>query len=92
MFKSITLTNSSNLPWEFYWIRNLKKKQVVESCFSKRGKKKELVLGAANHTWKRNRNFIIDEYKKQNKFIPIINNYYNKLIPFVTIMIIWNHV
>ena len=34
------------------------------------------------NTWRRNRNFIIDEYKKQNKFIPIINNYYNKLIPF----------
>ena len=33
-------------------------------------------------TWRRNRNFIIEEYKKQNKFIPIINNYYNKLIPF----------
>ena len=26
--------------------------------------------------------FIVEEYKKQNKFIPIINNYYNKLIPF----------
>ena len=25
---------------------------------------------------------LIEEYKKQNKFIPIINNYYNKLIPF----------
>ena len=33
-------------------------------------------------TWKRNRNLIIEEYKSKNKLMPIINNYYNKLIPF----------
>ena len=33
---SLLAPNSSNLqPWEFYWIRNLKKKeQVVKACFS----------------------------------------------------------
>ena len=34
---SLQAPNSSNLqPWEFYWIRNLEKKeQVVEACFYK---------------------------------------------------------
>ena len=85
---SLRAPNSSNLqPWEFYWIRNIdKKKQVIEACFSQNAAKtaKELVIAVARiDTWKRNRDFIIEEYKKQNKFIPIINNYYNKLIPFV---------
>ena len=84
---SLKAPNSSNLqPWEFYWIRNQeKKKQVVEACFSQNAAKtaKELVIAVSRiDTWKRNRDFIIEEYKKQNKFIPIINNYYNKLIPF----------
>jgi len=58
---------------------------VVEACFSQNAAKtaKELVIAVARiDTWRRNRKFIIEEYKKQNKFIPIINNYYNKLIPF----------
>ena len=84
---SLQAANSSNLqPWEFYWIRKKEKKnQVVKACFSQNAAKtaKELVVAVARiDTWKRNRNFIIEEYKKQNKFIPIINNYYNKLIPF----------
>tara|TARA_B100001758_G_scaffold201272_1_gene180248 strand:- start:1150 stop:1857 length:708 start_codon:yes stop_codon:yes gene_type:complete len=85
---SILAPNSSNLqPWEFYWIRSVKKReQVVEACFSQNAAKtaKELVVAVARiDTWKRNRNLIIEEYKKQKKFIAIINNYYNKLIPFV---------
>ena len=84
---SLLAPNSSNLqPWEFYWVRSLEKKeQVVEACFSQSAAKtaQELVVAVARiDTWKRNRNFIIEEYKKQNKFIPIINNYYNRLIPF----------
>ena len=84
---SLQAPNSSNLqPWEFYWIRNLKKKeQVVKACFSQNAAKtaKELVIAVSRiDTWKRNRNFIVEEYKKHNKFIPIIKNYYNKLIPF----------
>ena len=85
---SILAANSSNLqPWEFYWVRDKeKKKHVVKACFSQNAAKtaKELVVAVARiDTWKRNRNLIIEEYKKQNKFIPIINKYYNKLIPFV---------
>ena len=85
---SILAANSSNLqPWEFYWVKNKeKKKHVVEACFSQNAAKtaKELVVAVARiDTWKRNRNLLVEDYKKQNKFIPIINNYYNKLIPFV---------
>ena len=85
---SLQAPNSSNLqPWEFYWIRSAeKKKKVVKACFSQNAAKtaKELVVAVARiDTWKRNRNLIIEEYKKQDKLIPIVNNYYNKLIPFV---------
>ena len=34
-------------------------------------------------TWKRNKNLIIEDYKKKKKYIPIINRYYNKLIPIL---------
>ena len=85
---SLQAPNSSNLqPWEFYWLRSTeKKKKVIEACFSQNAAKtaKELVVAVARiDTWKRNRNLIIEEYKKQDKLIPIVNNYYNKLIPFV---------
>ena len=85
---SLLAPNSSNLqPWEFYWIRNNEKKEeVINACFSQNAAKtaKEIVIAVSRiDTWKRNRNFIIEEYKKQKKFIPIIDKYYNKLIPFV---------
>ena len=85
---SVLAANSSNLqPWEFYWIRNKKNKQnVVKACFSQNAAKtaKEIVVAVARiDTWKRNRDLIIEDYKKQKKFIPIINNYYNKLIPLI---------
>ena len=78
--------NSSNLqPWEFYWIRNEeKKKDVIEACFSQNAAKtaKELVVAVSRiDTWKRNRNLIVEDFKEKDKFIPIIDEYYNKLIP-----------
>ena len=84
---SILAANSSNLqPWEFYWIKNKeKKKHVVEACFSQNAARtaKELVIAVARiDTWERNRDLIVKDYKDKNKFIPIINNYYNKIIPF----------
>ena len=86
--ESLLAPNSSNLqPWEFYWIRTFEKKdKIVKACFSQNAAKtaKELVVAVARiDTWKRNRNLIIKEYKKQDKLIPIVNNYYSKLIPFV---------
>ena len=80
--------NSSNLqPWEFYWVRTKKKKQeVIKSCFSQNAAKtaKELVIAVSRiDTWRRNRDLIIEEYEKKNKLLPIIQNYYNKLIPLI---------
>ena len=85
---SVLAANSSNLqPWEFYWVRSKeKKKDIVDACFSQNAAKtaKEFVVAVARiDTWKRNRNLILEEYKKQNKFISIIDNYYNKLIPLI---------
>ena len=86
--KAATLApNSSNLqPWEFYWVRNSKNKnKVVEACFSQNAAKtaKEIVIAVARiDTWKRNRDLIIEDYKKRDKLIPLVNKYYQKLIPF----------
>ena len=84
---SVLAANSSNLqPWEFYWIRDPKKKEtVVKACFSQNAAKeaKELVIAVSKiDTWKRNRDLIIEEHKKKNRFIPLVDKYYNKLIPF----------
>ena len=85
---SILAANSSNLqPWEFYWIRNKEKKQrIVEACFSQSAARtaKEIVIAVARiDTWKRNRDLIVEDYKKQDKLIPIVDKYYNKLIPLI---------
>ena len=68
---SILAANSSNLqPWEFYWVRNKKKKKdVVKACFSQNAAKtaKELVIAVSRiDTWKRNRDLII---KNSDTFI-----------------------
>ena len=84
----ILAPNSSNLqPWEFYWIRDKEKKEkVIQACFSQNAAKtaKELVIAVSRiDTWKRNRDLIIEDYKKKNKLLPIINKYYNKLVPLM---------
>lgn len=83
---AILAPNSSNLqPWEFYWIRDEeKKKKVVEACFSQNAAKtaKEIVISVSRiDTWKRNRNMIVEEYEKKGKLLPLVDKYYNKLIP-----------
>ena len=86
--KAATLApNSSNLqPWEFYWIKSSeKKKKVIEACFSQNAAKtaKEIVIAVARiDTWKRNRDLIIEDYKKKNQLIPLVKKYYMKLIPY----------
>ena len=86
--KAATLApNSSNLqPWEFYWIKNSeKKKKVIEACFSQNAAKtaKEIVIAVARiDTWKRNRDLIIEDYKKKDQLIPLVKKYYMKLIPY----------
>ncbi len=83
---AILAANSSNLqPWEFYWVKDDNKKQkLVEACFSQNAAKtaKELIVAVSRiDTWKRNKNFIVDDYKKRNKLLPVVDKYYNKLIP-----------
>ena len=86
--KAATLApNSSNLqPWEFYWIKSSeKKKKVIEACFSQNAAKtaKEIVIAVARiDTWKRNRDLIIEDYKKKDQLIPLVKKYYMKLIPY----------
>ena len=86
--KAATLApNSSNLqPWEFYWIKSSeKKKKVIEACFSQNAAKtaKEIVIAVARiDTWKRNRDLIIEDYKKKDQLIPLVKKYYIKLIPY----------
>ena len=84
---SVLAPNSSNLqPWEFYWARDKEKKdKIIEACFSQNAAKtaQEIVIAVARiDTWKRNRDLIIEHYKKHDKLIPIVEKYYNKVIPY----------
>lgn len=83
---ALLAANSSNLqPWEFYWVKNeIKKKELVTACLSQNAAKtaKELIVAVSRiDTWKRNKNLIIEDYKIKNKLIPIINKYYNIVVP-----------
>ena len=84
---ALLAANSSNLqPWEFYWVKDLdKKKELIKACFSQNAAKtaQELIVSVSRiDTWNRNRKLIIENYKERNKFLPIIDKYYNKVIPF----------
>jgi len=83
---ALLAANSSNLqPWEFYWIKDKNKKEdLVKACFSQNAAKtaQELVVAVSRiDTWKRNRNLILKDYKEKGKLIPIVEKYYNKVIP-----------
>ena len=83
---ALLAANSSNLqPWEFYWVKNKNKKQkLIDACFSQNAAKtaKELIVAVSRiDTWKRNKNLVIENYKKRNKLLPIVDKYYNKIIP-----------
>ena len=83
---ALLAANSSNLqPWEFYWIKDKNKKEdLVKACFSQNAAKtaQELVVAVSRiDTWKRNRNLILKHYKEKGKLIPIVEKYYNKVIP-----------
>ena len=83
---ALLAANSSNLqPWEFYWVKNKNKKQkLIDACFSQNAAKtaKELIVAVSRiDTWKRNKNLVVEDYKKRNKLLPIVDKYYNKVIP-----------
>ncbi|MBE50213.1 MAG: nitroreductase family protein [Flavobacteriales bacterium] len=88
MSSSLLAANSSNLqPWEFYWIKNPdKKKQIVKACFSQSAARtaREIVVSVSRiDTWRRNRDLIVANFKHQEKFLPIVDKYYNKIIPLI---------
>ena len=83
---ALLAANSSNLqPWEFYWVKDKsKKKDLVKACFSQNAAEtaQELIVAVSRiDTWKRNRDLILNDLKKKNKMLPIIEKYYNKVIP-----------
>ena len=42
----------------------------------------ELIVAVSRiDTWKRNRNLILENYKKNGNLLPVVEKYYNKLIP-----------
>ena len=78
--------NSSNLqPWEFYWVKNRKNKaRLIKACFSQNAAKtaQELIVAVSRiDTWKRNRNLLLEHYKKNGGIPSIVEKYYNSLIP-----------
>ena len=84
---ALLAANSSNLqPWEFYWVKDKhKKNKLIEACFSQNAAKtaQELIVSISRiDTWKRNKNLLIENYKQKDKLLPIIDNYYNKVIPY----------
>ena len=83
---ALLAANSSNLqPWEFYWVKDRNNKDdLIKACFSQNAAKtaKELIVAVSRiDTWKRNRNLILENYKEKGKLLPIVEKYYNNVIP-----------
>ena len=83
---ALLAANSSNLqPWEFYWVQDKNKKEkLVKACFSQNAAKtsQEIIVAVSRiDTWKRNKDLIIKHYKSKGKLLPVIDQYYNKLVP-----------
>jgi len=83
---ALLAANSSNLqPWEFYWVKDKKHKDdLIKACFSQNAAKtaQELIVAVSRiDTWKRNKNLILKNYKDKGKLLPLVEKYYNKVIP-----------
>ena len=81
---AVLAANSSNLqPWEFYWVKDkANKNDLIKACFSQNAAKtaQELIVAVSRiDTWKRNRNLILENYKKNGSLLPVVEKYYNKL-------------
>ncbi len=80
--------NSSNLqPWEFYWIKDPKKKsQVVEACFNQPAAKtaQEIIICVARiDHWRERRKEMLETFEKSEKIPASARAYYEKLVPLV---------
>lgn len=84
---SLLSANSSNLqPWEFYWVRDLKKKEKLSNyCLGQPAAQtaQELVVCVARpDNWRKNRDLMIDSYSEKNKELPkAVSTYYKKVVP-----------
>ena len=82
---SLLSANSSNLqPWEFYWVRDLEKKnKLIDYCLGQPAAKtaQELVVCVARpDTWKKNTQTMLDMFK--DKALPkAVESYYTKIVP-----------
>ena len=82
---SLLSANSSNLqPWEFYWIKDVKKKKkLVDYCLGQPAAStaQELVVCVARpDTWRDNTNNMLNMFK--DKELPkAVSTYYNKVVP-----------
>ena len=83
---AVLAANSSNLqPWEFYWVKSRNKKDdLIKACFSQNAAKtaQELIVAVSRiDTWRRNRNLILKHHKEKGELLPIVEKYYNKVVP-----------
>jgi len=82
---SLLSANSSNLqPWEFYWVRDLEKKnKLIDYCLGQPAAKtaQELVVCVARpDNWKKNTQTMLDMFK--DKELPkAVESYYTKIVP-----------
>ena len=82
---SLLSANSSNLqPWEFYWVRDLEKKnKLIDYCLGQPAAKtaQELVVCVARpDNWKKNTQMMLDMFK--DKELPkAVESYYTKIVP-----------
>ncbi len=80
--------NSSNLqPWEFYWVKDPKKKsEVVEACFNQPAAKtaQELIVCVARiDHWRERRKEMLETFEKSENIPASARAYYEKLVPLV---------
>ncbi len=85
---AIRAPNSSNMQaWEFYWVKSPEKKsRLVDACLAQGAAKtaSHLVVAVSRiDTWRRNRDFIVAEFKKSGAENKTALDYYNKLVPLM---------
>ena len=77
---------SSNLqPWEFYWLKDPKKKEkLIKYCLNQpaaRTAKELIVCVARTDTWRLNAKKILKEYKGNTSTPSSVIKYYQKIVP-----------
>ncbi len=80
--------NSSNLqPWEFYRVRQAETKtKMAEACFNQSAAataQEFIVCVARIDTWKKHRDYLVEQFDKNPKVPKGVYAYYQKLIPAV---------